>query len=108
MFNPPHDRDQGEATTARRAAEALFAPKKEPPPREPERAVAHKPRVLAAQPPARSDAASTAVSPAQETRRAIPKSQVDRIRTWLRYGMTVSQAADACGVPVSELKDALR
>ena len=108
MSNPPHNHDKGEATTARRAAEALFAPKKEPPPREPERAVAHKPRVLAAQPPARSDADSTAVSPVQETRRAIPKSQVDRVRTWLRYGMTARQAADGCGVSVSELKDALR
>ena len=45
--------------TARRAAEALFAPKKEPPPREPERVAAHKPRILAVQPPARSDAANT-------------------------------------------------
>ena len=107
MFNPPHNDDKGQATTARRTAEALFAPKKEPPVREPEVAVPYKPRILAAQPPG-SNAAATAVSPTQETRRAIPKSQVDRIRTWLRYGMTVRQAADACGVSVSELKEALR
>ena len=108
MFNPPHNDDKGQATTARRTAEALFAPKKEPPVREPEAAVPHKPRILAAQPPARSNAAATAVGRAQETRRAIPKSQVDRIRTWLRYGMTARQAADACGMSVSELKEALR
>jgi hypothetical protein len=108
LFNPLHH-DKGQATTGRHAAaEALFAPKEEPPSREPESAVVHKPRILAAQPPARSDAAGTGVSPSQKPRRAIPKSAVDRIRTWLRYGMTVRQAADACGVSVSELKDTLR
>jgi hypothetical protein len=108
LFDPPHSHDKGQAAAVRQAAEALFAPKKEPPSGEPENAVAQKPRILAAQPPARSDAASPGVGHTQEPRRAIPKSQVDRIRTWLRYGMTVRQAADACGMSVSELKDALR
>jgi hypothetical protein len=105
LFNPPQNHEKGQATTARRAAEALFVPKKEPSARAPEGAVAHKPRILAVQPSARSEAANTPVS---TTRRAIPKSQVDRIRTWLRYGMTARQAAGACGVSVSELKEALR
>ena len=107
MLNRPHNHDKGRETTAHRAAEALFAPKKEPPSRQPE-SVAHKPRILAAQPPAQSDAVGTEVNSTQETRRVIPESQVVRIRTWLRYGMTARQAADACGVSVSELKDALR
>jgi hypothetical protein len=48
-------------------------------------------------------------SPVQETRQEmIPKLQIDRVRTWLKYGMTVGQAADACGVSVSELTDVLR
>lgn len=109
MLRSPHDHDNGQAITARQAAEALFAPKKEPRSREPESEVAHKPRILAAQPPARRAVVRAAVvTPHQEPRRAIPKAQVDRIRTWVRYGMTIHQAADACGVSVSELKDALR
>jgi hypothetical protein len=64
LFNPLHH-DKGQATTARQAAEALLAPKKEPPSGEPESAVVHKPRILAAQPPARSDAASTGVGHTQ-------------------------------------------
>jgi hypothetical protein len=52
--------------------------------------------------------ASPAESPKPEKRRAIPRLQVDRIRTWLSYGMTVRQAADACGVSITELKGALR
>ena len=111
LFRPPHNQDNEHATTARQAAEALFVPKQEndtlfP---APESAVARKPRILAALPRARPDPAITAVSPNQETRRrAIPKSRVDRIRTWLRYGMTVHQAADTCGVSVTEIKRALR
>ena len=73
-----------------------------------ENAVARKPRILAAVLPARPTVAGTTVNQIQETRRAISKSQIDRVRTWLRYGMTVRQAAHACGVSVSELKDALR
>jgi hypothetical protein len=85
LFNPPQDRDNRQSTTARQAAEALFTPKKEPPSREPEGAVAHKPRILAALPLARPDLASAVVTQTQAPRRAIPKSQVDRIRNWLRY-----------------------
>ena len=108
MLNPPSDRDNGQSTTARQTAEALFAPKKKPLLRQPESAVAHKPRILAARPPARLDTAGIRVSPTQETRRTPPTLQVDRIRTWLRYGMTHRQAADACDISVPELKDALR
>jgi hypothetical protein len=108
LLNQPPDRDNGQLTAARRTAEALFAPKKKPPLLQPESAVVHKPRILAARPPARVDTASMGASPIQEARRTFPKSQVDRIRTWLRYGMTHRQAADAYGVSVPELKDALR
>jgi hypothetical protein len=81
-----------------------------------------KPRILAALPPARPETVvptvpmtrrgrprgttnSSRVS--QETGRVIPKSQLDRVRAWLKYGMTARQAANVCGVSVSELKDAL-
>jgi hypothetical protein len=113
LLNPPHKQEQSRlTTTARQAAEALFTRKQEhhasSAQSEVENAVARKPRILAALPPGRPDAASTAENPIQETRRAISKSQIDHVRTWLKYGMTVRQAADACGVPMSELKDALR
>jgi hypothetical protein len=108
LLNPPHHKESGQSTSARKAAEALFTSKEEHRAPEPKNAVARKPRVLAAVPPATLDTASTVVSPAHEARRAIPKSQIDRVRTWLKYGMTVRQAADACGVSVSDLKDALQ
>jgi hypothetical protein len=65
-----------------------------------------KPRILAALLPVRSDvASSTRGSPTQESRRAIPESQVDRIRTWLRYGMTARQAPKpvVCRYPNSKM-----
>jgi hypothetical protein len=111
LFNPPHNQENGQTATARQAAEALFTPKKQehhalsP---EPENAVAHKPRILAALPPAQPDIASPAKAPKPEKRGTIPKLQVDRVRAWLRYGMTVGQAADVCAVSVSDLTRALR
>jgi len=106
----PRPQDDREATSARQAAEALFARKQEhhAPAREPEGPQTRQPRILAASPPTRPDAASTPGSSKAETHRAIPKSQVDRIRTWLRYGMTLDQVAAVCGVPATEIDRALR
>jgi hypothetical protein len=110
LFDPPYNQENGQATTARKAADALFTPKQEHPAlsAEPESAVARKPRILAALQPAQPEVATPAVSPNPEKRRPISKSQIEHIRTWLKYGMTVRQAADVCGVSVSELKHALR
>jgi hypothetical protein len=143
LLNSPHNNDnpQTTTTTARQAAEALFAPKQahRPPLQQLESPIARKPRVLAALPtvsrtlasnevPARrvgggrksypvptateplalSDMVRVAETPKPKGHHVIPKSQVARVRTWLRYGMTARQAADACGVSEPELKDALR
>jgi hypothetical protein len=111
LLNSLHNNDNPQTITARQAAEALFTPKQEhrAPASEPESAVERKPRILAALPRVSPNVASTVIiTPTQETQRAIPRSQIDRIRTWLRFGMTIRQAADACGVSVSELKEALR
>jgi len=37
-------------------------------------------------------------------RKRVPTSQLARVRTWLTYGMTIDQAADVCGVSVSEIE----
>src|SRR5215469_8338008 len=108
LFNQPSNNEPGQATTARRAAEALFTPKQErhAPAQEPGDTVDRKPRILPALSPAGLNVAAENSTP--EKRHAIPKSQINRIRTWLRCGMTIHQAAEACGMSVSELKDALR
>lgn len=125
LLNAPYNDDQLQATTtARQAAEALFTPKQAPrlPSQQTEDAVTRKPRVLAAAVPlARSQTViavettqpkmrhpSPAEAPKPKGYHPIPKSQIDRVRTWMKYGMTARQAADACGVSVPELKDALR
>ena len=38
----------------------------------------------------------------------IPASQLARIRTWVKYGMTVAQVAKVYGVPVDEIERVLR
>jgi hypothetical protein len=105
LLNSPHNNETAQSTTARQAAEALFTPKlhRPTPSPVPENAAARKPRILAASAPV-----TPALLAPTQARAAIPKSQLDRVRTWLKYGMTMRQAADACGVPASELKDALR
>ena len=39
----------------------------------------------------------------EKPRKRVPASDLGRIRTWLKYGMTVDQAADLCGVSASEI-----
>jgi hypothetical protein len=41
-------------------------------------------------------------------RPALPASQVAQIRIWVKYGMTVPQVAEVCGVPVGEIERVLR
>jgi hypothetical protein len=75
----------------------------------PERASVRKPRVLSISPPALpEEKVEPAIRPAPLVTPAIPKSEVARIRTWLKYGMTIVQAAAVYGVAVDEVERALR
>ena len=114
---PHHFRgdDRQQITRAREAAEALFRPKRqliEPSvPETPPAAAssARKPRVLAIASPAPVHVEREApVSAKQQMTPEIPLSQFDRVRTWVRYGMTASQVAEVCGVPVGEIERILR
>ena len=109
--NHTHSRgdDRERITRARQAAEALFSAK--PPvsgPSVPDTAAdqsPRKPRVLRVtslppagvedvKPPARLEAASTT---------SIPPAHFARIRTWVRYGMTVAQVAQIYGTGLDEI-----
>jgi hypothetical protein len=111
------DREQN--TRARQAAEALFAPKRQPteqssreaqssretaaPASEPVR----RPRVLAISPAAPSppqERPAEPTSPKEQVASKIPKSQFARIRAWQRYGMTAQQVAEVYGVSVGEIE----
>lgn len=102
---------------ARQAAEALFAPKKrnaEPaapairpaiaqpaptPPRPPE------PRSVDREPRRQPVTASSGRTPASPE---IPPAHLTRIRTWLKYGMTIDEVANVYGVEVGEIERMLR
>jgi hypothetical protein len=120
LFNrsAQHD-DRGsrreQSTSARQAAEALFAPKPqrvEPIIREVARAdeAIRKPRVLAvaAAVPAPHDAPETPPSAEPPGRTVIPAAHAARIRAWLKYGMTAAQVADMYGVAAGEIERIVR
>ena len=101
------------AANARRAAEALFAPKGPSPhgmTTEASEAGASSPprkprvlRALLAAPAGRltpEDPVAVAASPDQP----IPAPHVAQIRTWLEYGMTIPQVARIYGVAVSVIE----
>jgi hypothetical protein len=102
--------------TARKAAEALFAPKRPMPQPAPDATESpqqetRKPRILSAireQPavvqPHDSESTKTSLHKRHRARKRVPTSQLARVRTWLTYGMTIDQAADVCGVSVSEIE----
>jgi hypothetical protein len=107
--------DRQQITRARETAEALFRPKRkliEPSvPETPPSAdsSARKPRVLTIASPAPVHAEREApVSPKQQMTPEIPRSQFDRVRTWVKYGMTAPQVAEVYGVAVSEVERILR
>jgi hypothetical protein len=112
----PHGDDRERITSARRTAEALFTPK--PQPAEPSASdpapsaehPARKPRVLAilSPPPVRNEEAAAPVDPEPRTTRQIPRSHHARIRTWVDYGMTISQVAEVYGVAVGAIEGILR
>jgi hypothetical protein len=97
----PDDRER--RAQARRAAEALFASK----PPVTEKPVDHSPQqphvLPTAPPPARSEVIQSTTSPTTPRREAIPAAHVARIRTWVKYGMTVPQIAAIYGAEVDEI-----
>lgn len=87
--------DRTRRAQARRAAEALFAPKQKP-------SSAQQSRVLStALPPAQSEAMASITAPPRPT--VIPAGHVARIHTWVKYGMTVPQVAAIYGAEVDEV-----
>jgi hypothetical protein len=113
---PPRGDDRERTTSARQAAEALFTPKRQPvepsvsdfaPSAEPP---ARKPRVLPILSPApvRNEEVAAPVDPEPRTTRQIPRSHHARIRTWVNYGLTISQVAAVYGVAVGVIERILR
>ena len=101
--------DPGQIMSARQAAEALFTPKMEVPeqpvsdPSQP--AKPRKPRVLPILPPApiRHETVNPPATSEPEPRSDIPAKKAARLRTLVKYGMTVSQAAAMYGVSVETI-----
>jgi hypothetical protein len=112
--NRGNSREQN--TSARQAAEALFAPKPQPQRIElvrdvvPAGEAVRKPRVLAvatAAPVTRDEPkAPTRAKPL--TKPVIPAAHVARIRAWMNYGMTAAQVAEMYGVTAGEVERVLR
>lgn len=111
----PHTDDRQRIDSARQAAEALFTSK--PPVSAPSVAdtapadqAARKPRVLRiiSPEPARHQEPETPDAPEPSPTPSVPASQVARIRTWVRYGLTVHQVAKVYGVPIGEIERVLR
>ena len=111
----PRGDDRARITRARQAAEALFRSKPpvsgpsvpDSPPADPS---ARKPRVLTISPaaPVRGDEPETPIVAEPQTTREIARSQFARIRTLVKYGMTVAQVAELCGATVGEIERILR
>ena len=109
-----HDdrRDRREpSTSARQAAEALFAPKPqraEPTIREaaPSDEAVRKPRVLAVSAAVPLPREEPATPPPAEP--VIPAAHNARIRAWLKFGMTTAQVAEMYGVAAGEIERILR
>jgi hypothetical protein len=107
--NQPEDPNR-----ARQAAEALFAPKQRA--AEPEAVTSpdqttRKPRILSAAPakPVQLEPASVAPNPESSDRRGkIPAAHLDRVRTWLKYGMNISQIAELYAMTPEEVQSALK
>jgi hypothetical protein len=108
--------DRERITRARQAAEALFTPKQRVPdqsvlnPQGPADGLPRKPRVLPISSAAsiRQEEVEVPVSSEQPMTPGIPPSQFVRIRSWVKYGMTVSQVAEVYGVPIGAIERILR
>jgi len=102
-----------DSNRAREAAEALFAPKRPvadaavPDPVLSTDRLVRKPRILSVSgiKPSAVEQVETPVKPEPpRLSQQIPASHRTRIRTWLKYGMTVRQAAEVYGVSVGEIE----
>ena len=107
--------DRQQITRAREAAEALFRPKRQliessvPETQSAAASSARKLRVLAIASPAPLHVEREApVSAKQQMAPEIPRSQFDRVRTWVKYGMTAPQVAEVYGVAIDEVARILR
>ena len=70
---------------------------------------ARKPRVLGISPAAPNRLTEGKHrSPEPQTTREVPRSQFPRIRSWVKYGMTVAQVAEVYGVAVDDIERILR
>jgi hypothetical protein len=103
--------DRERISKARQAAEALFtskppASRSSDPDSPPADRSARKPRVLAIAPAAsvRRENAETPVIPEPQATRAIAQSEFARVRTLVKYGMTVAQVAEVYGTAVGEIE----
>jgi len=120
LFNRPSqhdDRGNGRdgSTSARQAAEALFAPKLERVEtfvREaaPIGEAIRKSRVLtiAAATPVAGEGPAAPASAGPPRKSVIPAAHVARIRAWLKYGMTIAQVAETYGITADEAERFLR
>jgi hypothetical protein len=114
----PHPRgdDRERITRARQAAEALFTSTPavsgpSVPDSPPADRSARKPRVLRIISPAapvRHEELKSPLAPEPPATRAIPRSEFARIRTLVKYGMTVAQVAEVYGAAVGEIERILR
>ena len=103
---PSHD-DREQKARARQAAEALFAPKPPTPVIEQRQAdpQVRQSRILkTTSPPAARPPVTTAATPKPTAPASIPPPHVARIRSWLKYGMTIAQVAEAYRIPITEIK----
>ncbi|MGH7114616.1 MAG: hypothetical protein ACREE9_08990 [Stellaceae bacterium] len=113
----PHPRgdNRERITRARQAAEALFTPKRPVsmpsiPDTPPADQSPRKPRVLGIVPaaPVHVEEVESPARLEQQTPCAIPRSQFARIRTWVKYGMTVAQVAEVYGIARGDVERILR
>ena len=109
--------DRRRLTSAHQAAEALFKPKRQIPEQSiregaaPAAESVRKPRVLAILPTApviRHEEPEAPIGPEQQVTPEIARAQFERIRTWVRYGMTARQVAEVYGVAVGEIERIVR
>ena len=119
LSRQPHSHPRGDdrerITRARQAAEALFTPRRqvaEPSASDslPADQSVRKPRVLgiSSLAPVRLDEVKAPVAPEPETTPEIPRSKFARIRSLIKYGMTVSEVAKVYGVAVDDIERILR
>ena len=90
--------------TAVQTAEALFAAKL-PPNEKPVNQSALRPQVLpTAQPPVQPETIRAPADPQPPSPKAISAADLPRIRTWIKYGMTIAQVAAVYGADVGEIE----